>query len=339
MSTEVAIYAASVPDRMRYAEALSGASLLPESYRGKPANLLLALEYGSALGIAPMVAVQEIHVIKGKPTLSALLQAALVRRAGHTLRVTGDSTSATCDIIRADDPTFTFSTTWTLDRAKAAGLLTNDSWRKYPDNMLKARAISECARNACPDVIAGFGYTAEELGDDTADSYPQTDSGSRESDPTGGPGATNTGGSGVGASTPALSRADGQVLGFAADAPAPESHIEYAEVIEPAELTRPVERLTTTPDDDAWQSAPVASEPTTTLAAQTPRQDRPFMNNPGGKITPGQLKMLGVLLRGQTREQALAVVSSVVGREIESRNDLSQREASDVIDALQKAAS
>ncbi len=166
---ELAIYAAPVPDRMRYAEALSGAQLLPDSYRGKPANLLLALEYGSALNIAPMVAVQEIHIIKGKPTLSALLQSALVRRAGHTLRVTGDHLSATCQIIRADDPDFVFETTWTLERAKAAGLLTNDSWRKYPDNMLKARAISECARNACPDVIAGFGYTAEELGDDTAE--------------------------------------------------------------------------------------------------------------------------------------------------------------------------
>lgn len=312
MTTEVAIYAASVPDRMRYAEALSGASLLPESYRGKPANLLLALEYGSALGIAPMVAVQEIHVIKGKPTLSALLQAALVRRAGHTLRVTGDSTSATCDIIRADDPTFTFSTTWTLDRAKAAGLLTNDSWRKYPDNMLKARAISECARNACPDVIAGFGYTAEELGDDTADSYPQTVSGPIDA----GPPASEPTHSAIGPETP---------------------DIEYAEVIEPAELTRPVERLTTTPDDDAWQSAPVASEPTTTLAAQTPRQSGPFMDNPDGAPTDAQTRMLGALLRGQTREQALALVSSIVGREVQSRKDLSKRETSAVIDALKKA--
>lgn len=312
MTTEVAIYAASVPDRMRYAEALSGASLLPESYRGKPANLLLALEYGSALGIAPMVAVQEIHVIKGKPTLSALLQAALVRRAGHTLRVTGDSTSATCDIIRADDPTFTFSTTWTLDRAKAAGLLTNDSWRKYPDNMLKARAISECARNACPDVIAGFGYTAEELGDDTADSYPETVPGPIDA----GPPASEPTHSAIGPGAPV---------------------IEYAEVIEPAELTRPVERLTTTPDDDAWQSAPVASEPTTTLAAQTPRQDRPFMDNPDGAPTDAQTRMLGALLRGQTREQALALVSSIVGREVQSRKDLSKRETSAVIDALKKA--
>jgi hypothetical protein len=200
--TDLAIYNAPVPDRMRYAEALSGASLLPDSYRGKPANLLLALEYGGALGIAPMVAVQEIHVIKGKPTLSALLQAALVRRAGHKLRVTGDHTTATCQIIRADDPDFTFETTWTLDRAKAAGLLTNDSWRKYPDNMLKARAISECVRNACPDVIAGFGYTPEEMGDDTVDPYPTDDAASAQSAHNDGPGSAETRGPVADAASP-----------------------------------------------------------------------------------------------------------------------------------------
>lgn len=301
MSTEVAIYAASVPDRMRYAEALSGASLLPESYRGKPANLLLALEYGSALGIAPMVAVQEIHVIKGKPTLSALLQAALVRRAGHTLRVTGDSSSATCEIIRADDPTFTFSTTWTLERAKAAGLLTNDSWRKYPDNMLKARAISECARNACPDVIAGFGYTAEELGDDTADSYPQTDS------------------DGVSAHNAGHGSAE-----IAAPGPSESPVIEYAEVIEPAELTRPVERLTTTPDDDAWQSAPVASEPTTTV-------DPPKHPDAASAFRGLQAALKKrAEVEGWSRADVIGWVGLQVGRPIGSTNDLTPKEVDDV---------
>lgn len=114
-------------------------------------------------------------------------------------------------------------------------------------------------------------------------------------------------------------------------------YVAPVERITPPELTRPVERLTTTPDDDAWQSAPVASEPTTTLAARTPRQDGPFLDNPDRSATPAQLKMLGALLKGQTREQALAVVSSIVGREVESRNDLSKAETSRVLDALKKA--
>lgn len=321
MTNDLAIYNAPVPDRMRYAEALSGASLLPDSYRGKPANLLLALEYGGALGIAPMVAVQEIHVIKGKPTLSALLQAALVRRAGHKLRVTGDHTTATCQIIRADDPDFTFETTWTLDRAKAAGLLTNDSWRKYPDNMLKARAISECVRNACPDVIAGFGYTAEEMGDDTVDPFPQTDSGV---------------GAASGESHPATGAGD----------TAPESHIEDAVIVD--ETTGELGRANPNIAAGRVDAAAVAAEVSAAVgggeapAAADPAdyQSPPFVT-PGGAPTKKQSDLMWLLLGkayGDDVELKRAAISDALGRDVESTKTLTSRDVSTVIDAL-KAAS
>lgn len=62
------------------------------------------------------------------------------------------------------------------------------------------------------------------------------------------------------------------------------------------------------------------------------------LNEPNGAPSDAQLKALGALLRGQSREQALAVVSSIVGRDVTSRAELTKAEASAVIDAL-KAAS
>lgn len=147
-----------------YARKLSASDLLPKSYQGKPQNVLLAVEYGRSLGLDPITAINMTHVVQGRPTASAQLVGALVRRAGHKLRVRGDETSATCKIIRADDPEFEFVATWTMDRAKAAGVLSNPVWKTYPANMLKARAITECARDACPEVLAGISYVAEELG-------------------------------------------------------------------------------------------------------------------------------------------------------------------------------
>jgi hypothetical protein len=148
-----------------YARKLSASDLLPKSYQGKPQNVLLAVEYGRALGLDPITAINLTHVVQGKPTASAQLVGALVRRAGHTLRVRGDAQSATAKIIRADDKEFEFSVTWTMDRAKNAGLLANPTWKSYPEAMLKARAITECARDACPEVLAGIAaYTAEEVG-------------------------------------------------------------------------------------------------------------------------------------------------------------------------------
>lgn len=154
--------------RMNYARALAESNLLPAQYRKQPANVLVAIEYGQALGLAPMVAIQTIHVVDGKPTASAQLIGGLVRRAGHQLRIKGDATSATAVIVRSDDPEFNFSSTWTIERATAAGLLNKagSSWHKYPDAMLKARAITEVARDACPEVLNGVAYTAEELGAD-----------------------------------------------------------------------------------------------------------------------------------------------------------------------------
>lgn len=154
----------SLTDRLTYARELSQSGLLPSAYRGRPANVLVAIETGHMLGIAPMAAVQNIHVIEGRPTMSAALLSALVRRAGHRVRVTGGDEHAVAEVVRADDPEFTYRSEWTLERARNANLLKKDTWEKYPAAMLKARATSEVCRDACSDVFLGPVYVPEELG-------------------------------------------------------------------------------------------------------------------------------------------------------------------------------
>lgn len=159
--------ASPLADRIQYAKALASSNLLPRAYQQQPANVLVAIEYGAALGLAPMVAIQSVHVVEGKPTASAQLIGSLVRRAGHRLRVTGDAKKAVAVITRSDDPDFEFRSEWTWERAAASGLTSKGVWKQYPDAMLKARAITEVARDACPEVLAGVAYTAEELGHET----------------------------------------------------------------------------------------------------------------------------------------------------------------------------
>lgn len=154
---------ASLPDRMEYSKALAASDLLPKQYRGHPANVLVAVEYGAALGLSPMAAIQGIHVVEGKPTASAQLIGALVRNAGHKLRVTGTDEGAVAVIVRRDDPDYEFRAEWTMERAKRAGLAGKAVWKQYPTAMLKARAITEVARDACPEVLSGVAYTPEEL--------------------------------------------------------------------------------------------------------------------------------------------------------------------------------
>lgn len=183
MSTEIVKHQGSAPATLdgavRFAQLLADADLLPRQFIGKPANVLYAIEYGRTLGITPVAAITGIHVIEGKPSASSGLIGGLVRQAGHKLRVKSDGMSwATAQIVRADDPDFTYECTWNLERAAQAGLCKVEngkpvardrngkptSWEKYTAAMLKARAITEVARDACEDVLFGLHYTPEELG-------------------------------------------------------------------------------------------------------------------------------------------------------------------------------
>lgn len=109
---------------------------------------------------------------------------------------------------------------------------------------------------------------------------------------------------------------------------------ETGEIAEPAPDERPAQRLAATPADDPFYTDSGALGGGGEAAPSAPGKRRPFMDSPDGPPTKAQMGMLGALLRGQDREQALAIVSSIVGREIASRNELTKAETSAVIDAL-----
>lgn len=150
---------------MEYARVVSVGDLLPTAYRGKPANVLVAIGLGRAMGLSPAEALYRIHVIQGRPTAAAELIASNVRKAGHRLRVSGDETQARATIIRADDPEFEFESVWTLDRARKLELSGKDGWKKQPGTMMRWRAVTEVARLACPEALYGVAYVADEVGE------------------------------------------------------------------------------------------------------------------------------------------------------------------------------
>lgn len=167
MSTQLATTdpQAALHEKMEWSKAMSTGSLLPQQYRQNPGNLLFAAEYADNLGVGRIHVLTSIAVINGKPSPSADLMAAMVRTHGHKLRVYGDDTQATAELIRSDDPDFTFTAVWDIAKAQKAKLWGNKGpWSQYPAAMLRARAISEVVRMGAQDVMAGGIYTPEELG-------------------------------------------------------------------------------------------------------------------------------------------------------------------------------
>lgn len=165
----------TIDEQLRYAQTICNGSLVPRAYQKSPANVLIAMGFGQAMGLSPAESLYRITVINGKPSASAELIAANVRKAGHRMRISKDAKNqtATVEIVRADDPDFTFSAFWDMSRAKQAGLADKDNWQKYPLAMLTARAITECARDACPEALYGVVYTGEEMGANFTDEHGQ----------------------------------------------------------------------------------------------------------------------------------------------------------------------
>lgn len=157
---------AGLQERADYIARLAPSTILPTAYRGNAANAFVAAETGAALGLEPLQALASIAVINGRATLSSDLMAAVIRRAGHTLRIVENSPeSVTATLIRADDKKFEFIVTWDKDKATKAGLWgQRGPWSQYPTQMLRARAITEVARQGASEALMGMIYSPEDFG-------------------------------------------------------------------------------------------------------------------------------------------------------------------------------
>lgn len=171
----------TMSEQIRWAKAAEQADILPEAYKGKPANILIAEGFGASMGLSPAESLYRISVIKGKPTMSAELIASQVRRAGHKLRIRKDEAkvSVTAIIVRADDPDYPFTATRDLQWAHRMGLDSPgrngqpSNYQKQPMTMLTWRAISAVAREACPEALYGAGYTPDEMQDSPEHAEPE----------------------------------------------------------------------------------------------------------------------------------------------------------------------
>lgn len=154
---------------------------LPNSIK-TPAAALAVMLTGREIGIPPMMALRQIHVIDGKPGMSAELQLARFKRAGHRFKW-GKTDSTVAEILvcpKGDDSWTLFS--FSMAEAKQAEVTGKANWKRYPAAMLRARCAMLAIRAVAPDVSAGF-YDPDELGDDgsaTEVEWPETNETVRE---------------------------------------------------------------------------------------------------------------------------------------------------------------
>lgn len=178
MSSEIAIIAPkNLEESERLATTLAKSLLLPNDLKGKPSDVLAIILTGAELGLAPMQAVRGIQVIKGKPSLSADLMAALCKRrrdvCEYLTPVTLTAEKAVYETKRVGDPKPT-TMEFTIQDAQRAGLAGSDTYRRFPQAMLKARCLSAICRAVYPDVCMGL-YDPDEVANIDAPVAPITE--------------------------------------------------------------------------------------------------------------------------------------------------------------------
>ncbi|HEV7674342.1 MAG TPA: hypothetical protein VGQ12_07415 [Candidatus Angelobacter sp.] len=169
-------------EAMRFSKLLADSDLAPKDFKGKPANVLIALQMGCEVGLAPMAAIQNIAVINGRPSIwgDAALAIVMAHRDFENIKETfegaNENKTAICEVKRrGHDPHIArFSV---ADAKKAQLWGKQGPWTNYPDRMLQMRARGWAIRDKFADALRGLNI-GEEMQDAPtieASTLPQID--------------------------------------------------------------------------------------------------------------------------------------------------------------------
>lgn len=115
-------------------------------------------------GITPIEFGRKYHIIGGKPTMKPAAMAAEFRKMGGKIKKVERSATRAAAIFTFEGESEEYE--FTIEDANRAELTggKNPNWKKYPQNMLWARMISNALDVVCPEIRYGI-YTPEEMED------------------------------------------------------------------------------------------------------------------------------------------------------------------------------
>jgi hypothetical protein len=150
--------------------ALAKTGMVPDIYRDKADDATAAILFGAELGLSAIQSLQNIFIVRGKPAVYSRTMVAQVIAAGHFVYEESAAPESVTWKGRRADSGVEFTSTWTIDRAKAAGFTSNKLYQSMPTEMLRAKAQAEVCRTMAPDVLLGMAHSREEL--ELSDSPP-----------------------------------------------------------------------------------------------------------------------------------------------------------------------
>jgi hypothetical protein len=160
----------------RTAKMLSTSAMVPNAYKHSPENCLVAIDIANRMGVSPLMVMQNLYVVQGKPSWSGSFCAAAVNGSGRFTPLeyvfVGEPGTMThgcyAKAKRIANGAVCVSETVTMQMAKNEGWLSKggSKWQTMPRQMMMYRAAAFFARVHCSDILMGL-PTYEEVQDTT----------------------------------------------------------------------------------------------------------------------------------------------------------------------------
>lgn len=155
----------------------ASSQLVPQNYQGKAMDCTIAVDMANRMGVSPMMVMQNLYVVKGKPQWSGQACMSLIRGSGEFKNVrpvyTGEkNTDSWGCYIRAEDKVtgeIVKGTEVTIAMARAEGWYSKpdkygketSKWQTMPEQMLAYRAAAFFARVYVPNSLMGVAVEGE----------------------------------------------------------------------------------------------------------------------------------------------------------------------------------
>lgn len=155
----------------KMAASLAKSTIVPKEFQNNANNALIAIEMASRLRTSPLMVMQHLYVVYGRPSWSAQYVIAMINGSGKydmelqfEEKADDKGKPHSCMCWTEKDGRKVTGPVVTMDLAKAEGWYDKNGskWKTMPQMMLRYRAASFFGRMNCPDLMMGM-YTREEV--------------------------------------------------------------------------------------------------------------------------------------------------------------------------------
>lgn len=156
----------------RMASALSKSTIVPKEYQRNEGNCIIAIEMANRLKVSPMMVMQNLYIVNGRPAWSSQYIIAMINNSKKykteiKYKIEGEGDDRSCMAYVEDyNGNIVEGPVISMKMAKDEGWSTKNGskWKTMPDVMLRYRAASFFGRLNCPDMVMGM-YSVEEVQD------------------------------------------------------------------------------------------------------------------------------------------------------------------------------